>query len=702
MTAKIDTASIQADHHALLSNTEMLRHLMEDRRFNIEEIKRRLLGWVEQGGFSWFSFPVFDAHGECKYKKLKKPPTAPDAQPKGKFHPEGSVTMLYPLNDFKKGDDMIVLCEGEPDTIAARSLGLPAFCGTAGAQTFRVEWIEELREGNERKKVFVLFDNDEAGKKGTEIVIALLSKYCPSWEIFSIAWSEGFMDKGDVTDFLRNYKGDDPKTALLSLTRHYAPPSPQEQIKVSLRKGSYKVIMPLQAVNDGVGYYAVSLAPEGQSKLFVVTSSRECFLCTDEEFQKRNMRVVRMPLHDSSSRWEQQQLSDFLDGAETMSLGDALHYVVDQLHKYLDLPDPRFYQSLGLWIVATYFHRLFQAFPYFHIIGIYKSGKSKVVQVATLLAFNGEMFTDPTAATIIRLVHHNGLTLGIDEADRLERSRDEDTATLQEILRSGYKQGMSVPRCERDGTNGHQMVVRYDPYSPKIIAGTKPLEPALASRAIQMVMLRSQNANVANREINSEGNEWSDVRSILYPAALCAMPQVQEGIDAFDCKEVLGRDAEVWRPLLVVAKIADPTGTLYAEVLTFAKEIQERSRQEEEDDSTLKVLPCIYEMFGEDDERFIPVQDIWSKLAEYDESFAWVIEEKSKGKRQRWINATLKRLGLWEGRAKSERSNGETMKGYRITRKKVEGIAMRYGVTLDPPTPAESVTSVTDVPDVPL
>ncbi|MDD5742292.1 MAG: hypothetical protein PHX87_02575 [Candidatus Peribacteraceae bacterium] len=693
---KLSAKDVQADHKALLANEEMLQVLIKERCFTLKEIKKRKIGWIEQDGFSWYSFPVQKKHGSYAFKKLKRPPKAPKTQQKGMVYPKNSQSTLYPLDSYDPEEDRIILCAGEPDTIAARSIGLPAICGTAGEQTFKEEWVEFLKKGIPSKKLFVFLDNDETGKKATDKLCQDFSRHCFEWEIYLVKWPDGFPEKGDVTDFIRQYEGKDVATALLELTERYSPPSRQDQLKESLRRsGSEKTILPLQAFHEGVGYYSVPLMQEGQPELFTITSKRECFPCNQEEFLKKGLRVLRFPLNDQRMRWPQEQLLDFLDGAEAFSIGDIHHLITEKLKEYAEIKDSRYYDCIALWILATYFYQFFHSFPYLHIYGIYKSGKTKMLQIGVLLSFNGELLTNPTVAALVRLIHNNGVTCGIDEAERLENARDETTAVLQEILRVGYKRGGSMPRCEKS-EDGQQQVICYDTYSPKILTGTEPLDKALASRCIQLLMLRSRNPKVANKEINFSSLEWPELRGLIYPAALCAFDEVQSTLATITLEELVGREAEIWRPLLVVAKAADKSGALFERMYAFALEIQQKIHAEEEDWAIPKFIQCLMDQLPQDD--FITVENLADGLVKFDDEFHWLNEPKYKISGRRWINKTLTQLGLWNGPATLRSIQGEKKRGYELKRAKIIEAADRYGVSDEP---SESVTSVTNPEEEP-
>ena len=695
MSLKLTAADLESDHAALLADEVRLKYLTDVRGFTLETIKQYKLGLAFHYEWLWYSIPVFDLHKNCVFKKLKRLPDDEENPDKGMVYPGGRSAQMYPMQFFEPKRATIILCEGEPDTIIARQIGLNAYCGTAGADTFDEEWLGILKRFPEVVDLYLMYDNDDAGKRGMSTALLLLATRFPKWRLYSIAWPDDFKTvKGDVTDFVHSYKGDDVAGELLTLCKRYIPPTPEDLLKESLRKsGDQRAITPLQAYIDGVAYYTVTLLGEEGLGLYTVTSKRECFPCTEDEWKRRGFRIARMPIVSEQIRWNQQQLLDYLDGAETLSLGDVFDLIVEKLSHYIDLPDERNYQCIALWVLATYFYLTFHAFPYLHVFGVFQSGKTKIVQIAVLLGFNGLMTTNTTAAALFRLVHNNGSVCGLDEADSLDKAKDDVSAAILQILRTGYKRGGSIPRCE---TVADQIVVvGYDPYSPKAIAGTKPLEMALHSRCIPLLMLRSKNAKVANREVSVDSSEWTDLRGLIYPAALQAFGLVQEKLHGFQTTDLSARQAEIWRPILVLAQVVDPSGELDKSIRTLAIEIEKRRQIDNNDDTQAEFLRCIFEMLKGKTEEYIAAAEIFQALHNYADEFEWLLDEHKKGMRGKWLSNTLKRLDLWHGSAKVKSIAGTNQRCYLIKQAKIAEIAARLGISLaESLAPSESVATV--------
>lgn len=102
---------------------------------------------------------------------------------------------LFP--SFNLAKDTVVLVEGEWDAMLGNQYSVPCICSTGGAGY----WTEEFSQLLSGKNVIVLLDNDDAGRKGTEIAVSSLSNYASTVRIAEYPY-EGC----DLTDFLVKYK----------------------------------------------------------------------------------------------------------------------------------------------------------------------------------------------------------------------------------------------------------------------------------------------------------------------------------------------------------------------------------------------------------------------------------------------------------------------------------------------------------------
>ena len=124
-------------------------------RFGLKDLGNRLMIPIrDEAGFAIYN----------KYRNLDFDKDDPESR-KFIFDP-GHEAILFnsqALTNYKK---YVFLCEGEIDCIRLDQEGFLAVSGTAGANTFKDRWVEKLSD----KNVFILFDNDDAGKKAAQEV----------------------------------------------------------------------------------------------------------------------------------------------------------------------------------------------------------------------------------------------------------------------------------------------------------------------------------------------------------------------------------------------------------------------------------------------------------------------------------------------------------------------------------------------------
>jgi len=135
-----------------------------------------------------------------------------------RYQPGGKIKMIgirghnspscFPYKAFD--EEEILLVEGEPDCLAARSFGFNAltFTGGAGGGN-KIPSIDlDLFTG---KKVAICYDTDKAGKEAAPKVAAKLRKFCEEVRILDISpFLDGHEKAKDITDMIGIVKADFP------------------------------------------------------------------------------------------------------------------------------------------------------------------------------------------------------------------------------------------------------------------------------------------------------------------------------------------------------------------------------------------------------------------------------------------------------------------------------------------------------------
>jgi len=127
-----------------------------DRQLSHEVLEQYGIGW---NGFQ-IEIPVRDENGNKIFNKYRRDPVY-SIGPKYYFD-KGSSAALYNIQSLKNYS-WVIICEGELDALVLISHGFPAVTSTAGAATFKKEWVEVLKG----KEIFFCMDNDPAGKEAS-------------------------------------------------------------------------------------------------------------------------------------------------------------------------------------------------------------------------------------------------------------------------------------------------------------------------------------------------------------------------------------------------------------------------------------------------------------------------------------------------------------------------------------------------------
>lgn len=174
-----------------LSHTASAKKYLLDRGITEETAKWFELGYERKR----IIIPIKDIDGNyvnCRKHSVDK--TVP-ANKKVISVPGYGKMRLFPLEHLNS--DIIMLCEGELDTILANQYGLPAMTVTSGAGSWNSEWNPLFN----KKEVYICYDNDIAGRTGARKVAEQLYSHATTIKIIELPVT----DKEDVTDYFVKY-----------------------------------------------------------------------------------------------------------------------------------------------------------------------------------------------------------------------------------------------------------------------------------------------------------------------------------------------------------------------------------------------------------------------------------------------------------------------------------------------------------------
>ena len=654
----------------------------------------------------------------------------------GKQHynpPRELIGAKQPYFNHCYADDagQVVLVEGQADAISFGAWGIPAVA-IAGL-TVSEELLERLKRHG---RVFVALDNtDDAGAQSRLIAAALGGRaYLPQlppgvkdaneWlareqataddagamlnsaqngllaEINRIGGLDGLAREDAIRALFTHMDGLD--TFLLAQVREAmdrigvkarvfnqmlkaaSNGSDEEDETADLFDDSIPLVSPALGFRDDLALVTVSLLERTKKNRlnihpYLVTSSRELKRVTDEQIIRVDGREIALKVIPEGSEflmgWPSSYIRRFLDG-ETVQPGDVFNTIHDLFTRYVDFRSAVESRILALWTVGTYFYRMFPAFPYLALTGPKNSGKSTVLRVMQPLAFNMIATSDPTGASMFRLIHYTSCTVGIDEAERYHNPRDAGMQQIRQLLNSGYKQGMPAIRITGEDLKPQA----FDVYSPKILAAIMGLEDVLASRCIAIPMRRADQQMPAF----PPDFDGAPVRHALYTLLLTHFRSVHRNyFSRPELHRLHNRSGELWSPLVALAAFFEEVGQV-AGLLDAISEAAEWDAQLSEgkalSDREEAVLQSLEIMTRDADGA------VWLKASELRERVRAImgITPEQMGHAQ-WIGHVLNRLALTDRNRKKAYTGGQM---YLIDRTEVSDMMRRYDVDqiqIDPP-----------------
>ncbi len=279
----------------------------------------------------------------------------------------------------------------------------------------------------------------------------------------------------------------------------------------------------------------------------------------------------------------------------------------------------------GAALVLSYFalnswtFKLFDTVPYLSLeSAVPGCGKSTVIRLLSAISCRSRKASSLSEAVMFRLIDAEAPTLLVDEAETIE-GRSNRAEALRAIAHEGYKQGGRVPRCE-----GEDHDVRwFDVYCPKAFAAIGGLTGALLDRCLVIHMEKAPKGSVRkstrHRAIHRDSRDLVEqlgAYAVQSSDALCHLYEAEP-----DCgywPSITDREAELWGPLLIHARLAGPDveAKLLAVVDKFSEEKAEIKSADSKVAQTIALLDAISE---HSDTTFTP-GDLVPRLAQSD---AW-------------------------------------------------------------------------------
>lgn len=218
---EIDIGLVSQYHQALMELTGPIRDVLRERRgFSDETLRRFQLGWDGER----VTIPIYDEfNGLVNFRRYKWNSNEDQWKLLNYTDELGNAygeVRIYGIENLINEDiEYVVWSEGETDRIINEQYGFPTACPTSGAGSWKPEWARYFRN---KKRVYIIQDNDEAGRIATKKLCERLSRVT---DVYTVNWPEDFPLKGDITDFyIKSGQGKEDFQALLDGATQYIDP----------------------------------------------------------------------------------------------------------------------------------------------------------------------------------------------------------------------------------------------------------------------------------------------------------------------------------------------------------------------------------------------------------------------------------------------------------------------------------------------
>lgn len=362
-----------------------------------------------------------------------------------------------------------------------------------------------------------------------------------------------------------------------------------------------------------------------------------------------------------------------------IELGKCYETIISILDYYMDIPKDET-KIIALWIIGTYLHGSFNAYPYLFFNAMRGSGKTRLLKIISHLSKggNGKVRTGITESVLFRMP--KGTTLVLDE---MERIGGKDKEALREYLNACYKKGGFVDRMKKGKMMGQDewITESFEPYKPVAMANIYGMDEVLGDRCISIVLEKSGNPEKTKKQEDFENNPvfkklretlkfvqvtFSDVTllkktyrnevwnnwihkkytntetSLYVITSLTSLNNTEIiEIDTFfnkiDSLDIDGRNLELIFPFLIISDLLDPF--LLDEILIICKKLIDSKKDDElmeSRDASLFEFVLSLQSKGLN----------WIDLKELTNGFRSFMGEDHEWLNDKWLGRGLKRLGL--------------------------------------------------------
>jgi Protein of unknown function (DUF3631)/BT4734-like, N-terminal domain len=376
-------------------------------------------------------------------------------------------------------------------------------------------------------------------------------------------------------------------------------------------------------------------------------------------------------------------------------LSALLEAVEGFLRRYVVFQYPEQAEVCALWAIHTWAFNAFDYTPYLSVFAAEKrSGKSRLLEVLSLLVCNARLTSGSSSAALIRSVDEdNPTTILLDEVDAVySKKNDAEAENTRQFLNAGFRRGAKFLRCV--GQGGALEVKEFPAFCPKALSGigrclpdtvldrSLPVELVRQSRDDRAKRFREREAEANVATIRAELEAWAQQPGLI-DTLRDARPALPE--------ELTDRQQDYCEPLLAIADMAggDWPGRSRVALIRLCS-------QEEDASLGVKLLADIKGIFDSKGADKLHTIDILNALVAIEDDRPWAVwwlddlkHDKSEKPASR-LSKLLKPYGTKKHPIKSRpiRLSDKVARGYEID-------DFKHAFERYLPPPEKAVTSVT-------
>ncbi|MCY4286826.1 MAG: DUF3631 domain-containing protein [Thiotrichales bacterium] len=220
--------------------------------------------------------------------------------------------------------------------------------------------------------------------------------------------------------------------------------------------------------------------------------------------------------------------------------------------------------AVALWALYTWVFLAFAVSPYLMVTAPEReAGKTRVTELLSWIVRRPKPASDASVAALFRMIDRDGPTILFDEAQHFLKRRPEDP--MRGILLAGFTRRLAaVDRCVGESNE----VRTFSTFAPKAMNGRKlaGMDDMLTSRSVVIPMTRATRPLPELRADRDPVGEDLRRKCARWAADNEAMLRDADP----DTDRLIGRIAQVWRPLFAIADAAGGDWPMLARAAAYA------------------------------------------------------------------------------------------------------------------------------------